>query len=229
MKKTILASTLLSLLALSAVANAQSITSIGTLAIAADSTQITPVNDNWKNGDGTLIWTNSYGDCWNDAEWTQSTANTKCGKPVVSKPPAVKEILKENEVIKEKLTITGDTLFVFDKDVLTDTGKKSLDGALSRIKSLQHVDSIQVMGYTDSFGSEAYNLNLSQRRATAIAKYLETQGYKNVTAVGKGKHDFVVDGSTFKGERKAKIEFEQPNRRVELNVTGYKEVVRERM
>ena len=35
---------------------------------------------------------------------------------------------------------------------------------------------MQLLGWTDSIGTDAYNLKLSQRRADAVKNYLVTQG-----------------------------------------------------
>ncbi|HZD54978.1 MAG TPA: OmpA family protein [Candidatus Aquicultoraceae bacterium] len=72
---------------------------------------------------------------------------------------------------------------------------------------------VSVEGYTDSRGSEKYNLALSDRRAQAVRTYLVEKGgvsADRITAVGKGEADPVGDNGTEKGR------FE--NRRVEVLV-----------
>ena len=68
------------------------------------------------------------------------------------------------------------------------------------------------VGYTDSQGSEKYNLKLSERRAQAVVKYLVDNGHVKadmITAAGKGKADPVGDNKTKEGRFK--------NRRVEIS------------
>jgi OmpA-OmpF porin, OOP family len=49
---------------------------------------------------------------------------------------------------------------------------------------------IEVRGNTDSRGSAAYNLKLSQRRAEAVMQYLQGHGLSNqMTAKGYGKEN----------------------------------------
>ena len=70
---------------------------------------------------------------------------------------------------------------------------------------------VQVVGYTDSRGSDDLNLKLSQKRADAVKKYLVDNGHVKadmITAVGKGKADPVGDNKTKEGQFK--------NRRVEI-------------
>jgi outer membrane protein OmpA-like peptidoglycan-associated protein len=71
---------------------------------------------------------------------------------------------------------------------------------------------IEVMGYTDSTGSEAYNQTLSERRAGSVADYLVAQGLdrRRVLSKGFGETHPVADNATPEGR--------QANRRVELRL-----------
>jgi outer membrane protein OmpA-like peptidoglycan-associated protein len=73
---------------------------------------------------------------------------------------------------------------------------------------------LEVDGYTDSIGSDAYNMKLSDERADAVRGYLTGQGIAsdNVTAKGFGKENPVATNDTPAGR--------QQNRRVELVVSG---------
>jgi outer membrane protein OmpA-like peptidoglycan-associated protein len=72
---------------------------------------------------------------------------------------------------------------------------------------------IEVRGYTDSRGSAAYNLKLSERRAQAVQEYLQTHGVTNqMTAKGYGKADPIADNSTKEGQL--------ANRRVTLRIVS---------
>jgi outer membrane protein OmpA-like peptidoglycan-associated protein len=71
---------------------------------------------------------------------------------------------------------------------------------------------IQLVGYTDSRGTDAYNLKLSEKRAEAVKKYIEGEvsiAPENITAVGKGKADPIGDNKTKEGQFQ--------NRRVEIS------------
>ncbi|MEZ5558740.1 MAG: OmpA family protein [Pseudomonadales bacterium] len=69
---------------------------------------------------------------------------------------------------------------------------------------------IDVAGHTDSTGTVAYNMDLSQRRAASVSDYLRSQGVDpmRVYAQGYGPHYPVADNSTVEGRAQ--------NRRVEL-------------
>ena len=73
---------------------------------------------------------------------------------------------------------------------------------------------IEVRGYTDSVGSAAYNLKLSQERGDSVRAYLVTQGVPadSVTATGLGKADPVATNDNAAGR--------QQNRRVDMVVSG---------
>ena len=69
--------------------------------------------------------------------------------------------------------------------------------------------SIEVAGYTDSRGSDAYNLQLSARRAATVVKYLQDAGVTNtLTSNGYGEQEPIASNATEAGR--------QLNRRVIL-------------
>lgn len=69
---------------------------------------------------------------------------------------------------------------------------------------------VQVAGHTDSTGSEAYNQQLSERRAAAVAQYLIGRGVASarISTVGYGETRPVASNDTEDGRRQ--------NRRVEI-------------
>ncbi len=75
---------------------------------------------------------------------------------------------------------------------------------------LKHPDlNLEIAGHTDAKGSQKYNLELSQRRAESVLKYLRQQGVSSpLIAQGYGKSRPLADNHTETGRAK--------NRRVEL-------------
>lgn len=106
-------------------------------------------------------------------------------------------------------------------DVLFAAGKAGLRGhATSNLSKLaaflnRYQDrTVIIEGHTDSVGSEASNLALSQRRADSVKSYLVSQGIASarLTASGKGESSPVADNHTASGR--------QQNRRVEVIISN---------
>ncbi len=107
---------------------------------------------------------------------------------------------------------TMQTEFAFDSDVLTAGDIAQLDTIVPVLKNPKvNFISGQINGYTDSIGSESYNLGLSKRRAQAVASHLQRQGVDlsgRFTVNGYGEANPIADNSTEAGRAQ--------NRRVEV-------------
>ncbi|MDE4018233.1 porin OmpA [Glaesserella parasuis] len=132
------------------------------------------------------------------------------------------------EVVTKNFAFSSDVLFDFGKANLKPASAQTLDAAHTEIVNLGLANpAVQVNGYTDRIGKDAANLTLSQKRAETVANYIVSKGVNpaNVTAVGYGEAN-PVTGNTWdavKG-RKALIVCLAPDRRVEIQVQGSKEV-----
>src|SRR5262249_30301268 len=116
------------------------------------------------------------------------------------------------EVVVQKIVLTetaGKVLFDFDKYNLKPEAIRQLAPVLQVIKDQPGVR-ILVVGHTDSVGTDAYNLQLSKRRADSVAAYLAQNGVprQNITTEGRGKRDPVASNATAEGRAQ--------NRRVEI-------------
>ncbi|MDP0107874.1 porin OmpA [Glaesserella parasuis] len=132
------------------------------------------------------------------------------------------------EVVTKNFAFSSDVLFDFGKANLKPAAAQTLDAVHTEIVNLGLANpAVQVNGYTDRIGKDAANLTLSQKRAETVANYIVSKGVNpaNVTAVGYGEAN-PVTGNTcdaVKG-RKALIVCLAPDRRVEIQVQGSKEV-----
>jgi OOP family OmpA-OmpF porin len=81
--------------------------------------------------------------------------------------------------------------FELNSDKIRPVSYGKLDHAADVIKSLNSSDKFLVIGATDARGSAAYNLKLSQKRADAVVKYLNSKGVSSgmLIAEGRGKTD----------------------------------------
>ncbi len=114
--------------------------------------------------------------------------------------------------VKDEVVLTVDRLgFAFDSAELDAQSRAALDAAAKVIKSHSSVE-MDVVGYTDSTGPEAYNQKLSERRAQAAIDYLVSKGIApgQLHAVGRGEADPVASNDSRDGRER--------NRRVELVV-----------
>jgi OOP family OmpA-OmpF porin len=93
-----------------------------------------------------------------------------------------------------KVTLAADVLFRFDKAVLSPRARTRLGEVTARI-SQADPQRIAIDGYTDSKGSDAYNLGLSRRRAAAVAASLRKRlgsGTARLIVRGHGEADPVA-------------------------------------
>ncbi len=110
-----------------------------------------------------------------------------------------------------KITFSSGILFDVDQSNVKDQYRSEL-ADLSRILNKYEDTNILLAGYTDSTGSEEYNLGLSKKRADSVANYLATQ---NVNAArfstdGYGMSQPVATNDTAAGRAQ--------NRRVEVAI-----------
>ncbi|MBQ4076539.1 MAG: OmpA family protein [Mailhella sp.] len=101
------------------------------------------------------------------------------------------------EGVDDALVLHG-VNFAFNSYALDDKAKGVLDEAAAILKG-KNVN-ITLEGWTDSIGSDAYNMKLSQNRASAVKAYLVEQGVpaSSINAIGMGK-SFKFDNATEEG------------------------------
>lgn len=117
----------------------------------------------------------------------------------------------------------AEPLFSFDKAVIRNDQRKSLDEFVAGLKGVTY-DEITIAGHADRLGSDAYNQKLSERRANAVKAYLVSRGVpaSKIRAEGRGESE-PVTGDDCKGSRgKALISCLQPDRRVDVSANGSK-------
>lgn len=87
------------------------------------------------------------------------------------------------------VALPADTLFEFDKAEIRGEAEANLRTLAQLIGKTQ--GTVQLKGYTDAKGEDAYNLALSRRRAEAVATWLAANGTDNarLQATGLGEAD----------------------------------------
>lgn len=114
-------------------------------------------------------------------------------------------------------TVSAEVLFDFDKSILKEQGKVELHKLGAEIKGQgMLVGDIDVVGHTDSVGSDDYNQRLSVRRAMAVKQYLVSQGINGgiIDVIGMGERQPVATNDTAAGRAM--------NRRVDILIGAKK-------
>jgi len=176
-----------------------------------------------------MPWRNSSGQCWRASYWTPALATLECDpdlvprlKPVAaatppSAPPPASVPAPRPAPVIQKVTLSTDTLFDFDKSVVKPEGRRELDDLVAQLPQIQ-LEVILAVGHTDSVGSAAYNQKLSMRRAEAVKAYLIGKGVSpsRISISGKGETQPVADNRSRQGRAL--------NRRVEVEIIGNRAV-----
>ena len=120
-------------------------------------------------------------------------------------------------VVKEEprglvITLSGSVVFASNKATLLPEAQSRLNQVAETLMSTNKNRKLMVEGHTDSQGSAAFNMELSQRRAESVRSYLISRGYpaELIEARGIGKVRPIADNASPEGRAN--------NRRVEIIV-----------
>ena len=105
-----------------------------------------------------------------------------------------------------------DITFAVDSTTISPGLQSALDEVAASLQKYPN-SLIDVMGHTDSSGSDSYNLDLSRRRAESVKGYLVMRGVSGarVATIGYGEQYPRADNATAEGRAL--------NRRVEIRIT----------
>ena len=145
-----------------------------------------------------------------------------------------------------KVSFGNKELFGHDKHKLTDEGKQDLDALVSKLKDPNLLASgktliqelaasgqkINLAGFADATGSNAYNKALSEKRVQAVKAYLVSQGVPaellETTAHGESKAKYSnADIQNMRREGKSRFEIHnmvEGDRRVDIFIPGQYEL-----
>lgn len=109
------------------------------------------------------------------------------------------------------VTFASGILYPFNSTEILPAGKENLQSLANSLEKYPNSD-VLIVGHTDSVGTDAYNLDLSQRRAQAASAYLQSLGVpaSRLHAVGKGESEPIQPNDTDAGRAQ--------NRRVEIAI-----------
>ena len=115
----------------------------------------------------------------------------------------------EKAVIEKQPFVLEKIKFKFDQDILTNEATLILQN-VAQVMNKYPDAKFEVIGHTDSWGSDEYNLDLSQRRAASVKQYLIAHGVDSTRLFtsGCGERQPVADNSTDEGRAiNRRIEF----------------------
>ena len=122
----------------------------------------------------------------------------------------IKDIALKKVAVGSKIVLKN-IFFDFDKATLRNESTSELERLTKLLNDVPTLK-IEISGYTDSKGADAYNLKLSERRAHAVVDYLVAAGIakERLTYKGAGESEPVATNDTEAGR--------QENRRTEFKV-----------
>jgi Outer membrane protein and related peptidoglycan-associated (lipo)proteins len=133
--------------------------------------------------------------------------------------PPFAESEKENKTQekKEDYIISRSIFFDFNSSLLSEDSKRMLSHLSIIMKNAPELK-IELVGSTDSKGSDTYNLKLSERRAIAARNFLIAKGIsaRRVSVKGVGKSNYIALNSNPDGSDNA--DGRKYNRRVDIKV-----------
>lgn len=177
-----------------------------------------------NNGNGGGTYTSSTLNIINNGDGTAlvNGQSVKAEKlpPVakVGKFPKV-ESLKPVKSCGTVITLQDGVLFDFGKYDLRPEAKATL-AKLATVFNQAKVPAAQINGHTDSIGDDAFNQDLSEKRASAVATQLKADGVTaNLQTHGYGKTQPVADNTNADGSDNPAGR--QANRRVEIYIPAF--------
>ena len=143
------------------------------------------------------------------AKQTVLSMQNKAKKP----SPTLKGVSIKCQYLIKNVMMQNKIHFHYNKATIKADSFPLLDRIVTIAKECADTK-IVIGGYTDSQGSEKYNLWLSQQRADAVKSYMIESGVdkKHLKAIGYGEQKPIADNSKEAGRAK--------NRRIEFSVQG---------
>ena len=218
----------------------------GAYAQSSNMTSNPPPSTGYVGSGAGVVATSPFGLCWRSgAEWSPDKAASPCDtvprasippapvaqapEPAAAPAPAPVVAAAPAPVVIEKITLSTDVLFPFNKAELLPGGEQKLD-ELARSAQGANVEKVVLIGHADRIGSEDYNQELSEKRVQAVADYLAQKGVdrNRLQVEAKGESQPITGAECAKmgpesNKNQKLIACLQPDRRVEAELLGSRE------
>lgn len=98
---------------------------------------------------------------------------------------------------EKEIKVLDPVHFATDQDTILDESKPILDQIVGVLKNSPDIAELEIEGHTDIRASDAYNINLSQRRVDSVRTYMISRGIapERLTARGYGHSNPIYDDS----------------------------------
>jgi len=198
-----------------------------TLALALPVAAQNLMVDGYVGAAGNSVWKSGSGECWRTRYEDTSKLLGECGyEEVVEKDVEIEKgvgatdvkvmetaavmkdgkVLASETVVVEQVTVRN-VQFAFDSAEMKGQYQAEMDSVSAILEPhrpllRQGLETLYVIGHTDSRGSEEYNMGLSKRRAQAVADHLMTQDSSRgqfIKVVGRGESEPIASNDTDEG------------------------------
>ena len=164
--------------------------------------------ENWQDGD-ILHCKNQYLEAITALEGMIEPYQPVPAPPAPMPAPMEMPVAAEPMTPEEAMYLV---FFDFDKSDIGAGGQNVLDAVAEEVRS-RSLNSVTIVGHTDSSGPQSYNNKLAMRRANAVRDALVTRGIDQalIRVEGRGENDLLVqtaDGVREPANRRAQITFE---------------------
>lgn len=171
------------------------------------------------DGNGNVVKSGTGG-CLRSGTWSEDNLINKCegieekAKPVkIAKPVVKAEPKAEPAPIIETVILNSRALFSTNADSLSAKGDQAMRNLIAKLGGYSKIEKVDIIGHTDSTGSDQYNQQLSEKRAATIKQFIvDAYADADINATGVGETQPVASNDTAEGR--------QQNRRVEIRVTA---------
>ena len=149
-------------------------------------------------------------------------AGAVIGRKMDRQAEEMKKVLGDAEVrrVGEGIVIEfkDKILFGFDRSDLGTPAQQNLNKLVNVLKQYPDTN-IEIIGHTDDKGSDTYNQELSERRATSVASYLRSSGIASNRLITKGMGESDPKVANDSDNNRAE------NRRVEFVITANQKMI----
>jgi len=190
-----------------------------------------------RDASGQVI-VSQFGDCWHSGFGPAPISTAQCDPnyrapapvaqyvaPAAAPAPYVAPVVVAAApvaAVYEKMRFDANVLFDFDKSVLRQAGRDTLDDFVAKTRDLLDPSSLVAVGYADRIGSTGYNQKLSEERVATVKAYLVEKGVKwnQVNTSGRGETQPTTRGECDGPTNSRSIACLQPDRHVYIELSG---------